>query len=136
MTSKPTKYPPGTLVHDSELGICIIGDDAKWDGTQITYTVICKKELWRDVPEAALRPLTFGEFLFYTDPATGGLKIGKNKAWPLLLANALALFGVIATTYYLITGDDPTVALALIPCIGVPVFTILGTRANWKNRQM
>jgi len=95
--SRPVKFPPGTLVkfvfkgarrtyvvdHNSDADSCWI-----WNRTYAhPYAA----------PEADLRRLTFAEFLWYRDPMTGALKIGFNRAVPLLLAVAILVTGSIAS---------------------------------------
>ena len=95
--SRPVKFQPGTLVkfvfkgarrtyvvdHNSDADSCWI-----WNRTYARPYA---------APEADLRRLTFAEFLWYRDPMTGALKIGFNRAIPLLLAVAILVAGSIAS---------------------------------------
>ncbi len=96
--SRPVKFQPGTLVkyngsaskrtyvvdHNSGSDVCWISHRSQ-NGSP-----------W-PVPEDDLRRLTFVKFLWYADPMTGALKIGFNRAIPLLLAVAILVAGSIAS---------------------------------------
>lgn len=100
------------------------------DPDQVFYT------LWMDgvrhghYGEQGLRKPTFGEFLWYKDPETRGLKIGANRAWPLLFANAIGVAGIIANGI----PTDFWTALVTAVCFGITVGTILGTLSNYRTQ--
>lgn len=129
--SRPVLYPPGTLVklrgnrragsvfvvdHNSGADTCHL----KQEGYEVAY------------PEKAVRRLTFGEFLWYKDPTTGGMKIGKNRAVPILLWLGIMLASSAAS----IVGVEGGLRWAW------PVITVLSiagvlaaTYANFRDRQ-
>lgn len=101
----------------------------RMEPTVITVTVPEKGKPSR------FRKLTFGEFLWYRDPNTKGRKIGKNRAWPLLLANGVAIYGMVSIAGALLSeGPDPWLFLVLGVCLGVPAITLLGTYFNYTGR--
>ncbi len=88
------------------------------------------------VPEPDLRGLTWDEFKWYLDPQTGKRKIGKNRAWPIIAAQTIG--GMIAGAslgFLLATGDWWNLAGVVVGALPWAVIH-MGTRANWKGRQM
>lgn len=76
------------------------------------------------------RKPTFWEFIWYKDPDTRGLKIGANRAWPLLFANAIGVAGIIANGI----PTDFWTGLVTTVCSGITVGTILGTLSNYRKQ--
>lgn len=134
--SKDALYHPSDLMRLKDAGICVIEHSGQYaPGIGITYDIRYKGALLRGMIEENLTPITFSEFLFYTDPATGGLKIGKNKAWPLLIALAIASYGIGVAIVSLIREPEVWMGVQLAICLGVYAFAIIGTYRNWKGKQ-
>lgn len=95
--SRPVKFEPGTLVKRSGIRskkVYVVdhnsGENKCWITCRGWFSPVAYEE-------SGLRTLTFGEFLWYSDPMTGNLKIGKNLALPLLLWAAIMLACSIAS---------------------------------------
>ena len=97
-SSRPVKFPPGTLVKMKDgltpRYVLVVDHNSGVDSCWVEHRSF-------DIPKIAhednLRTLTFGEFLWYSDPMTGHRKIGKNRALPLLLWAAIMLACSIAS---------------------------------------
>ena len=88
------------------------------------------------VKEGDLRPPTWEEFKWYKDPQTGGWKIGKNRAWPLIVAVYIGFMFLGYSVGSLLAGGTAWfVPLGLLGA-AIPTITYIGTRRNWKGLQM
>ena len=130
--SRPVLHPPGTLVkylYGRSKAVFVVSHNTGTDTCWITHR-------YYDAPEPAgeadLRRLTFGEFLWYTDPMTGALKIGFNLAFPLLLAVAILVAGSIASFVGVEDGWKWFCPALLVTVI---TGTLVATYRNYTGRQ-
>lgn len=134
------------VIGREDLGVCQVQSEGHThtDGIWYNYVLTCgktkeKHEFQVLTPERKyannFRRITFMEFLFYRDPNTKGRKIGKNRAWPLLVANGVAIYGMVSIAGALLSeGPDPWLFLVLGVCLGVPAITLIGTYFNYTGR--
>jgi hypothetical protein len=126
--SRIAKFNPGELVKTegySKVGVVDhnSGVDSCWiKFYNFTNLVECA--------ESKVRKITFKEFLWYTDPTTNGLKIGKNRAWPILFSLGMA----IAMIFSSFTIEGNWKFGPLIIGWGIILLNYLGVRYNWTGR--
>lgn len=128
--SRPELYPPDTLVKirtNPDAGVFVVDHNSGEDTCHLKKGGYITK-----YPEKAVRPISRLEFFWYKDPKTGGMKIGKNRAIPILLWLLIMLACSVAS----VVGAEgfwrwfwPGVtALAIL---GV----IVATLANYRGKQ-
>lgn len=82
--------------------------------------------------EWQLRRPTFKEFLWYRNPETGGMMIGKNGAGKVFFAEAVSLAVIIAAIVELEPIEATILcAIALLPTI----ITYFETKAQFEGKQ-
>ncbi len=82
------------------------------------------------IPENNLRKITFGEFALYKDPNTGGLKIGRNKALPIVFSLIMAIVFIISS----MSVEGPWKLAPIGISVGIFVVNYLGLRYNFTKR--
>lgn len=82
------------------------------------------------IPENNLRKITFKEFALYIDPNTGGLKIGRNKAFPVLLSLVMSVVFIISS----MSVEGPWKLAPIGISVGIFVVNYLGLRYNFTKR--
>ncbi len=130
--SRPVKFQPGTLVKYISSGYkkaFVVDHNSKEDWCWINHRNFSGPI---HTPESELRRLTFGEFLWYQDPMTGGMKIGKNRAFPILLWLAIMLFCAVASIVGVEDNWRWVWPIVTVLSIGG---VLLATYANFHDRQ-
>lgn len=82
------------------------------------------------IPENNLRKITFKEFVLYIDPNTGGLKIGRNKALPIVFSLIMAIVFIISS----MSVEGPWKLAPIGISVGIFVVNYLGLRYNFTKR--
>jgi len=129
--SRIPKFSAGTLVKCACNNYSAIGVIVEAIGS-VNYTVKFDERSFITCPESDIRPLTFKEFVWYSDPNTGRLKIGKNSAIPVLLSLVMALV-FIGITF---TIDEPGLWKFAPMVIGFAIIAVnyLGLRYNYTGK--
>lgn len=140
-----TKFDAGDLVWYGGK-VCEIAPGGRYDSEasggvpfipeHMLYELYDGGKLIKGVPEPELRWTTLEEFRWYRDPQTGKRKIGKNRAWPIIAAETVG--GLVAGAslgYFFATWDWWNLAGVVVGVLPWVVIR-MGTRANWKGKQM
>lgn len=82
------------------------------------------------ISENSLRKITFKEFSLYIDPNTGGLKIGRNRAFPILISLVMAIVFISSS----INIEGPWKLAPISISLGIILVNYLGLRYNYTKR--